>query len=507
MLLTLGAAFGISVLQPDRPREWRFEPAWTAQLSSPATTLKLAAISSESKADLLVIGDSGVRVLDAKSGKPVFEQPLSPGSFATPADVDADGRLDAITFESKGAQVQARAIGLRDGGERWKRLFQVVGTPDRAAAIDHEGFGRAGAVLHTNAGELVGLNADGSERFRGVGPGGEIVSLDTVSVGRSQLTLCAVKQVLSVIDASGAPRWRREVPFGVRRARSLEPTVGESVIVFSDEQGNLTALAGLTGSELWTKQLGQPATELRLAEVDGDPSALELVVGGKRGGVWAFSVQGKEVFGSNTGSGKITEISAILPEGGNRESLLLAEESGRVQIVTETGKRVAEHSIPGGLTRLLVTRLDAQQLLVASGNNLLTAEQLTSHAPSALYSPLVAGVLGCLVIALVGLIMARQKPPPPARISAQLMTIEAQKARKIMLRESIRELSQLSGQLSPQDMLARLRELREQLADADKRLLELGADLKPEIFRCAQCGGPLEIGAERCEYCGATVVA
>src|SRR5262245_18774357 len=98
MLLTLCAAFGISLLQPERPREWRFEPAWTAQLSSPATSLKLAAVASETKSELLVIGDFGVRVLDAKSGKPVFEQVLGAGSLATPAAVDGDGRLDVITF-------------------------------------------------------------------------------------------------------------------------------------------------------------------------------------------------------------------------------------------------------------------------------------------------------------------------------------------------------------------------------------------------------------------------
>jgi hypothetical protein len=383
----------------------------------------------------------------------------------------------------------------------------LAGEFERAVAVTEGASRRAGAVLRTTSGELLAIGPDGALRWQRQGPLGELVSLDTVNLGGGVFTLCAVKNEASVWDASGAPRWRRNFAAGLRRARSLEPTSGTSVVVLGEENGAVTVLAGADGSELWSKNLGQPPTELRLAEVDGDPASLELAVGGKKGGLWLFSSSGQELFHAASGAGKISEISYFLAESGAGATLLVGGSEGNLLALEPSGRRLASQHFPEAIERMLAGEVQGRTLVFVAAGSLLSTRTLVAYRAPAFYSLLVAGALGCVVVALVGFLIGRKEPAEPVRMAAEQMTVEAQKARKIMLRESLRELQTLSTQLSHVDLVQRLRDLREQLADADRRLLELGASLEPEIFRCKQCGGPLEIGAERCDYCGVTVLA
>ena len=88
------------------------------------------------------------------------------------------------------------------------------------------------------------------------------------------------------------------------------------------------------------------------------------------------------------------------------------------------------------------------------------------------------------------------------------MTAEAQKARRIMLHESINDLKRMenSGEVPPDAYLARLKDLRGQLAEAEANLIKLGVPLTAETFKCPNCGGALELGTDRCDYCGQTVL-
>src|SRR5215213_7171888 len=53
------------------------------------------------------------------------------------------------------------------------------------------------------------------------------------------------------------------------------------------------------GNVLFEKALGQAISEVREVELNGDPSSREVVVGGKDGGVWAFSNTGTQLWSSS----------------------------------------------------------------------------------------------------------------------------------------------------------------------------------------------------------------
>lgn len=506
MGLVMGLAAVLTGALGGPPRTAQFEAGFEVPAQG-VQALKLVAALGEQKSELFVQDASAAALLDAATGKRLYERRLAGVASTALADLDADGRLELLLFEQSSEGVSIEGVSLRDQRSLFRSSQSLGGGFERAAAVDFDGNRRSGGVLRSASGQLVAVDANGQKRWSQQGPNGELVSLDTVSVSGAQLVLCAVKSMLSVFDGKGLVRWNYPSGSGVRRARSLEPTQGESVVVLGEEDGTVTLLAGADGSKLWSKHLGQPPTELRLAELDGNPASLELVVGGKKGGLWAFTKDGSELFSITTGAGKIAEIASFLADSSGAESLLVGGSEGDLEIISPEGKRRATEHFPAAIERMLAGQVGARnQVFVAAGATLSVRNLAVYEAPP-IYSLLAAGGLGCLVIALVGFLIGRGRPPAPVRVAAEQMTIEAQQARKIMLRESLRELQKLGPQLAPADLLQRVRDLREQLADADRRLLELGASLKPEMFRCRQCGGPLEIGAEQCDYCGVAVVA
>lgn len=506
MVGVMGLAIALSGAAGGPPRTSQFEAGYQVSAQG-VQAMKLVAALGEQKSELFIQDASAAALLDAATGKRLYERRLTGVAGTSLGDLDADGRLELLLFEQTSDGVGVESVRLRDQRSLFRVSHALTGVFERAAAVDFDGNRRSSAVLRSASGALLAIGPDGAKRWSQQGPTGELVSLDTVSVPGAQFVLCAVKSGLSVLDGKGLTRWNHPSAAGVRRARSLEPTTGESVVVLGEEDGTIRVLAGADGSELWSKKLGQPPTELRLAELDDNPASLELVVGGKKGGLWAFSRTGSELFSTSTGAGKIAEITSFLPAAGGSESLLVGGSEGDLEIITAKGKRTGSEHFPAAIERMIAGQVGERTLAFVASGSTLSARTLVLYEAPAFYSLLAAGGLGCVVIALVGFLIGRSRAPEPVRVAAEQMTIEAQQAKKIMLRESLRELSKLGPQLAPADLVQRLRELREQLADADRRLLELGASLKPEMFRCRQCGGPLEIGAEQCDYCGVTVVA
>ena len=87
--------------------------------------------------------------------------------------------------------------------------------------------------------------------------------------------------------------------------------------------------------------MGQAVTEVRVVELNGDPSSREFVVGGKDGGIWAFSFDGTTAKQLWTGSlsDKVTEISGIDVDGDGKEEAVIGDESGNVAVFTGDGTR------------------------------------------------------------------------------------------------------------------------------------------------------------------------
>jgi hypothetical protein len=70
------------------------------------------------------------------------------------------------------------------------------------------------------------------------------------------------------------------------------------------------------------------------------------------------------------------------------------------------------------------------------------------------------------------------------------------------------DLKKMQGrsEVSGDAYLARLKELRQQLAGVNAALITLGEPIKVETFSCPHCGGSLELGSDRCEFCGQVVI-
>jgi outer membrane protein assembly factor BamB len=508
MGLIMAVALGLGLVLGMRPSSLELRPAWQAPASG-VEALKLLATQGELKSTLFVQDRTRVALLDAESGRPLLERRIDPGARTSLGDVDGDGRNELLLYTPSSSGFSFEALRLSDGRSLIRVAEAWSGRLERAVAVRFDSSSRVSSVLRASSGELLALGPTGEKRWSADGPEGELLTLDTIGTGGQQLVLCATKSELQVFDGAGHVVWRHPSSAGVRRARSLEPTPRESVVVVGEESGSLTALSGATGSTLWSKELGQPATELRLAEVDGDPAALELVVGAKKGGLWVFSRGGAELLAVVTSAGKIAELASVLAEPSGGEVLIVGGAAGQAELVWPSGKHRALAPFGSSVERLLGgTPIATPMLFAAAGEQLTASRLLMSEAPP-WYTLIAAGGLGSVVVGVVALLLARMKPAKALHLGAEQMTIEAQQARKIMLREALNELKQLgaSGQLSPPDLLQRLRQLREQLADADRRLLDLGASLEPQTFICKRCGGPLEIGAERCDYCGSAQFA
>jgi len=63
-----------------------------------------------------------------------------------------------------------------------------------------------------------------------------------------------------------------------------------------------------------------------------------------------------------------------------------------------------------------------------------------------------------------------------------------------------------ADEIVPEAYLARLKELRGQLAETEEDMLKARVDVKPEMFQCPHCGGTLSLVRDKSDYCGQVVI-
>jgi hypothetical protein len=97
---------------------------------------------------------------------------------------------------------------------------------------------------------------------------------------------------------------------------------------------------------------------------------------------------------------------------------------------------------------------------------------------------------------------------PVLRISAEDQSAESLQAKRRMLHESLADVERMkqAGEVPGDAYLARLKELRGDLAETEAALAKAGVKIQPETFKCPNCGGTLQLGVDKCDYCGQVVI-
>ncbi len=420
-------------------------------------------------------------------------------------DVNGDGTEDIIVFHPGGLDViiNGQASTLATG--------LSIGTPSRVALIRFASGPQI--VLGDSSSNLLALDLNGQPLWTMNMGSDEIRGMDDAKIsGQTYLAAASYSGVVRVIDETGQFVWNNGQS-QIRRMRAFDLNGdGNSEVITGSEYGDLYIYSAADGTTLFNKSLGQAVSEVREVELNGDPSSREIVVGGKDGGIWAFSFDGTTAtqLWTSSLSEKVTEISGLdINEDGKQEAVI-GDELGNVAIFTDTGVRnnLTKHS--SGITRIDIGRLGSERyVVIADGSEVQTNKVTFNSIPGFQYTPLIVGLIVSAVILIIAAILASIPPKPEMKVSFQDKSRESLDAQRRMLKESIADVERLrkSGEMSGDAYLARLKRLRGDLAENEEAFKLAGYQIKAETFSCPNCGGTLELGMDKCEYCGQVILS
>lgn len=483
--------------------KYNYEQVWQVEYPG-ALSLKIIDLTGDGRDELYVQNVDSFSLYEA-DGNVLLRHAYSQGVSTTMGDVDADGVEDVVVFDAQGV------FALNGAGETlWTTQLANVGAPFRAAVIRFRGGHQV--VLGDDRGQVIALDDSGRELWRGSTTLTDYIrGLDEVVVNGARLVAVANHNgMVIVFDERGAARWEYSLPSTLRRMRAFDlDGDGTSEILAGGDGNQLVMLSAATGEELFSRGLGQAITEIREAEIDGEPSSREFVVGGKEGGVWAFNADGTQLW-SGSLSDKVNEIAGLDLDDDGAQEVIVGDDSGLVAVFTGTGgTRQTLNNWPSAIGRIDAGRLTgADQIVVADGSSLSLLALNKVRAPF-WYSPLLAGLIVSFVIALAAWFVATLPPKPVLRVAAEDQSVEGLLARNRMLHESLADVERLRGtsEMPAEAYLARLKDLRGELADTQGALIKAGHNIRLETFKCPNCGGALPLGLDKCEYCGQTVIA
>jgi hypothetical protein len=368
-------------------------------------------------------------------------------------------------------------------------------------------------VLGDSDGNLLSIGLDGKPLWKSALGTEEVRGLDDARIGgQAYLAAASHNGTVAVIDSQGKNVWQTSQE-QIRRMRAFDlNNDGNSEILTGGEYGAFFIYNAKDGSALFTKSLGQAVSEIREVELNGEPSSHEIIVGGKDGGVWAFSFDGKTATQMWTGSlsDKVTEISGIDINEDGKEEAVLGDDAGNVAIYTESGSRSNLPFHTSGITRIDVGKLGGTRYVVIADYNEVSANKVQfSSIPGFQYTPLVVGLIVSAVILIIAAILASIPAKPELKVSFQDKSRESLEAERRMLKESIADVERLrkAGEVTGDAYLARLKRLRGDLADNEAAFKTAGYQIKSETFACPNCGGTLELGMDKCEYCGQVILS
>ena len=481
------------------------QAAWSAATNAPES-MKVIDVTGDGVDDLFLQTADNVSVLDG-NGNSLFSfgygQPKT-----TLGDADGDGHEDIIVFYlGQGMSVDI----ISKGTQKTIATMLDIGVPARAALIRFASGPQI--VLADSSGGLMALNLSGkplwsvdfgSEESRGLD--------DAVINGKVHLAAANHDGSLAVFDGNGNALWSNN-PGQLRRMRAYDLNGdGTSEIITGGEGGDLYVWSAADGSQFFQKSMGQPVSEVREVELNGEPSTREFVVGGKDGGAWAFSFDGATAtqLWSASLADKVTEIAGIDVDGDGKEEAVLGDEAGTVAVFTETGSRNNLESHSSAIARIDVGKLNGERyVVVADGSQVEALKVSFSSIPGFQYTPLIVGLVVSAVILIIAAILASIPKRPELKVSFQDKSRESLEAERRMLKESIADVERLrkSGEVTGDAYLARLKRLRSDLAENEAAFKSAGHSIKVETIQCPNCGGTLELGMDKCEYCGQVLLS
>ncbi len=420
-------------------------------------------------------------------------------------DVNNDGVEDIIVFYNGAVDViiNGQASTLATG--------LSIGTPSRVSLIRFASGPQI--VLGDSSSNLLALSMDGQPLWTMNMGSDEIRGMDDAKIsGQTYLAAASHSGLVRLIDDAGQYVWNNGQN-QIRRMRAFDLNGdGNSEVITGSEYGDFFIYSAVDGSTLFEKSLGQAVSEVREVELNGDPSSREIVVGGKDGGVWAFSFDGTTAAQLWTGSlsDKVTEIAGLDIDEDGKQEAVIGDELGNVAVFTETGSRnnLPKHS--SGITRIDIGKLGSERyVVIADGSEVQTNKVNLSTIPGFQYTPLIVGLIVSAVMLIIAAILASIPPKPEMKVSFQDKSRESLDAERRMLKESIADVERLrkSGEMSGDAYLARLKRLRGDLAENETAFKTAGYQVKVETFNCPNCGGTLELGMDKCEYCGQVILS
>jgi hypothetical protein len=471
-----------------------------------AESMKVLELTGDGQDELFIQNTSDITVFDS-NGNVMWNFPYS-SPKTTLGDVNGDGVEDIVVYYvGTGMSVDI----ISNGQVTTLAETLSIGFPSRVAVIRFSSGPQI--VLGDNEGNLLSLGLDGGSRWNSPLGDREIRGMDDALIGgQPHVAIATNDGAVAVFDSQGNQVWSHSLG-QLRRMRAFDlNSDGDSEVVTGGEYGAFGIYSAADGSVLFEKSLGQAVSEVRIMELNGDPSSREIVVGGKDGGVWAFSFDGTTASQMWTGSlsDKVNEIAGLDINEDGKEEAVLGDDSGKVAVFTENGTRNNLPSHSSGITRIDIGKLGSERyVVIADGSEVQVNKVNFSSIPGFQYTPLIVGIIVSAVILVIAAILASIPKKPEMKVSFQNKSRESLDAERRMLKESIADVERLrkSGEVTGDAYLARLKRLRADLAENEAAFKSAGYQVKVETFKCPNCGGTLELGMDKCEYCGQVILS
>lgn len=507
ILLVMGATTLLASINKP-PVSYSGTSEWGYTIANPQA-VKIIDLTGDGTDDVFVQGQDALGVLDA-NGNAIYIRDIT--AVATMGDVNGDNIEDIIvarTYENEGVQL----LTLRgDGTEMVNTIIPAHLAPLSRIALIRFASGPQ-IIVGDDVGQLLALDTQGSIRWQThLSSGDYIRGLDDVSInGIVHLAAANHDGAVALYTEQGEQIWLYPLGQDLRRLRAFDlDSNGTTELFIGGDDGKLVVFESGNPEPRISTTLGQAITQIRDGETDGDPTSREFVVGGKDGGLWAFHLNGTQLW-SATLADRVNDIALYDSDSDGQNEVFVGDESGAVTMF-----------LPGGADRFTVWRSGSTVVRLSDGNlaghdRIVVADEqgvqsleITRQTPPFWYNPLLAGVVLSLIIIIIAAVLVTlpQKPAPVLETETVDQSVEGLKAQRTMLHERIADVERLkaTGDMPAATYNARLKQLRKQLAANETALLKAGEVVEQATLTCPNCGGELQPGQDRCSYCGTTII-